>query len=244
MHALELPGTQTTAAVVVTNDRWNAAMARVAVLPVRSALLPGEDRYAIAYGKGFITAARVLSVFAPPDPLSPLGVAVDGLEDDALAALEERLCEFLQFPDLLGDQPAIRRPTGDGSGYPLWGDIYRGPVLGGERKRFVVVSPNSWNRVSGMASGVRTTTQLKIDDVWFPPILDRSTRAACGDATTFPTNAWRLAKRDRPTPFTTTIRDMVAIARGLVDVYDLGAALGRMAVPQSVPRNSSRNRPP
>ena len=228
VHALEIPGTKTTAAVVVTNDRWNAAMARVAVLPVRLELLPGEDRYAIAYRSGFITAARVLSVFAPPDPLSPLGPMIDALEEDALAAIEVRLCEFLELPALLGGRPSIRRPTGDTSAYPLWGEIYRGPLLAGERKRFVVVSPSEWNRTSGMASGVRTTTQLKIDDIWFPRLADGPTRAACGDATTFATDEWRLAKRDRPSPFTTTVRDMVAIARGLADVYDLDAALGRM----------------
>lgn len=204
-------------------------MARVAVLPVRSTLLAGEDRYAIPYGKGFITASRVLSVFAPPETLSPLGVVVDGLDEDALAAIEERLCEFLDLPNLLGHQPSIRRPTGDTSAYPLWGEIYRGPVLGGERKRFVVASPNSWNRTSGMATGIRTTTQLKIDDIWFPRIADGSTRAACGDTTTFAMDDWLLAKRDRPRPFTTTVRDMVAIARGLADVYDLDTALSRMA---------------
>jgi len=225
-----MPGTKTTAAVILTNDRWNAAMARVAVLPVRSEILPGEERYAIAYGKGFVTAARVLSVFAPPDPLSPLGPVVDGLEEDALAAIEDRLCEFLELPNLLGDPPSVQRPAGETSAYPLWGEIYRGPVLGNERKRFVVVSPNEWNRISGMASGVRTTTQLKIDDIWFPRIVDGSTRAACGDGTTFTTGEWRLARRDRPTPFTTTIRDMVAIARGLADVYDLGSALTRLGI--------------
>jgi mRNA-degrading endonuclease toxin of MazEF toxin-antitoxin module len=223
-----MPGTETTAALVITNDRWNAAMARVAVLPVRSEILPAEERYAVAYGKGFVTAARVLSVFAPPHPLSPLGPVIAGLETDALAAIEDRLCEFLELPGLQASPPSFRRPAGDTSAYPLWGEIYRGPVLGNERKRFVVVSPSDWNRTAGMATGVRTTTQLKIDDIWFPPILDATTRAACGDTTTFAINEWRLARRDRPAPFTTTSRDMVAIGRGLADTYELGDALERV----------------
>ncbi len=229
LHNLDVPGAAARGAVVISNDRWNAAMSQVAVLPLVASVPPAERTYALAYRNGVVTAARPLAVLAPPDPASALGPPIASLSNAELGELEESLCRFLQLPTLLGGIPALPRPVGDASTYPVWGDIYRGPVLAGERKRFVVVSPNEWNRSSGLAVGVRTTTRLKIDDLWFPVILDGATRACCGDATTLPHSQWRLGRRDRPTPFTTTTRDMVAIARGLVDVYDLDAALKRLA---------------
>lgn len=228
LHGLDVPGTAALGAVVISNDRWNAAMSQVAVLPLLSSVPHAERSYTLKYRNGVVTAARPLAVIAPPDPASRLGPPIASLSKAELGALEELLCRFLQLPTLLGGVPAPARPVGNASEYPVWGDIYRGPVLAGERKRFVVVSPNEWNRSSGLAVGVRTTTRLKIDDLWFPVILDGATRACCGDATTLPHGQWRLGRRDRPTPFTTATRDMVAIARGLVDVYDLDTALGRL----------------
>lgn len=225
LHALDLPGTETLGAVVISNDRWNAAMSQVTVVPLRSTVRPEERDYAVPFRDGAISAARPLAVLAPPDPASVLGPPIASLGSAELEQLDALLCRFLQLPTLLSGVPAPARPIGDASSYPVWGDVYRGPVLAGERKRFVVVSPNEWNRASGLGVGVRTTTQLKIDDIWFPTILDGRTRACCGDASTFPHGEWRLARRERPVPFTTTTRDMVAIARGLADVYDLSAAL-------------------
>ena len=228
LHALHVPGVAAIGAVVISNDRWNAAMSQVTVVPVLASVPAAESQYAVEHRSGVVTAARPLTILAPPDPGSALGPPIASLSKAELDALEERLCRFLQLPTLLGGVPAPSRPIGDASAYPVWGDVYRGPVLAGERKRFVVVSPSEWNRSSGLAIGVRTTTQLKIDDLWFPMILDGSARACCGDATTFLHSQWRLGRRDRPTPFTTKTRDMVAIARGLADVYDLDAALARL----------------
>ena len=229
LHGFDVPGTAALGAVVITNDRWNAAMSQVTVLPFVAAARPEDHGYVLGYRSGVISAARPLAVIAPPDPRSALGPPIASLSAGELDPLEELLCRFLQLPTLLAGVPAPSRPVGDASTYPVWGDVYRGPVLGGERKRFVVVSPNEWNRTSGLAAGVRTTTQLKIDDTWFPPILDGKSRACCGDATTLPHTQWRLARRDRPTPFTTSTKDMIAIARGLADLFDLAAAVGRVA---------------
>lgn len=215
-------------AVIISNDRWNAAMSQVAVLPLLGSVPAGERDYALDYRNGVVTAARPLAVLAPPHPESLLGPPVASLDPKELDALEELLCRFLQLPSLLSGVPRTSRPIGDASAYPIWGDVYRGPVLAGEAKRFVVVSPNEWNRSSGLAVGVRTTTRLKIDDLWFPTVLAGAARACCGDATTLAHSQLRLGRRDRPTPFTTSTRDMVAIGRGLADVYDLDAALSRL----------------
>ncbi len=204
-------------------------MSQVAVLPLVASVPPGERDYAFGYRNGMLTAARPLAVLAPPHPESPLGPPIASLTTAELGTLEELLCHFLQLPTLLGGVPTPSRPIGDASAYPVWGDLYRGPVLGGERKRFIVISPNEWNRTSGLAVGVRTTTRLKIDDLWFPQILNGEARACCGDATTYGHSQWRLDRRERPIPFTTTTRDMVAVGRGLADVYDLDAALERLA---------------
>lgn len=224
VHHLHVPGGMTSRAVVISNDRWNAAMSQIAVLPVVQSLHPGERAYAVPYDAHFVTAARPLAILAPPHPDSAIGPAIAGLSAAELDAVADRLAEFLQLPALLRGVGAVARPTGDTAAYPLWGEVYRGPVLGGERKRFVVVSPSEWNRESGLAVGVRTTNQLKIDDLWFPAILGGTSRACCDDASTFPLPEWRLHQRDRPMPFTATAADMAAIARGLADVYELDDA--------------------
>lgn len=227
LHSLTTPGGRTLGAVVISNDRWNAAMSQVTVLPMLRSVDAEEQAYALPYRDAAISTARPLSVLAPGESGSPLGPPILSIGTSELASLEERLCQFLQLPALLAGVPAPSRPVGELGAYPVWGDIYRGSVLAGERKRFVVVSPNEWNRSSGLAVGVRTTSQLKIDDIWFPTILGGIARACCGDATTLGLPEWRLARRDRPTPFTTSTKDMVAIARGLADLYELEAALER-----------------
>lgn len=229
-HALLAKGTSISALVVMTNDRWNATMSQVGVCLVRRRLHDVEGQYAVELPEGHASAARLVSLLVPPHPDSVIGPAVRALSAHELAALEDRLCAFLQLPALVGSPaPRIPGPVGAASAYPVWSEIYRGPQAGAERKRFVIVSPNPWNAVSGVATAIRTTTSFKVDDAEFPEIQGGRARACCGDATTLGVDEFLLARRDRPTPFLTTMHDMIAIARGLVGTHELSAALRRLS---------------
>lgn len=223
--AQERPGTSGFA--VVTNDRWNQVMTRVGVLPIRTKVEPFDAPYSIDLADGgHVVASRLVAPHVLETPL--LGPVMGSIDPDTLAAVEDRLCAFLQIPELLQASPRIAQPRGDATSYAVWGSVYlAGAELDGERKRRIVISPNPWNAVSGMATLVRTTTSFERRGIEFPQIQAGRARACCGDATTFDLSAVRLLPRERRTPATATMRDMMAIARGLIVTHDLDAAVRR-----------------
>lgn len=227
LPAQERPGT--VAFVVMTNDRWNQTMSQVGVLPIRASVEPFDAPHSVKLADGtYLVASRLVAPRVAPDAEPVLGVTRGALAPDVLAAAEDRLCAFLQLPELLAPTPRVARPVGDATRYAVWGEIYRaGPRVEGERKRRIVVSPNPWNAVSGMATFVRTTSAFKADAIEFPRIQRGAARACCGDATTFSLGEVLTNPRDRPAPHTTTMGEMVQVARGLVATHDLGAAVRR-----------------
>lgn len=211
--------------VVITNDLWNTHLSQVGFVAVRRTVRDIEQQYAAPTTAGFASAARVVSLVTPPDSSSAVGPATGMLSAHELADLEERLCSFLQLPEILSGQRTLRGPGGT---YPLWSHIYYGPAIQGEAKRFVIVSPDPWNAVSGMATGVRTTSQVRYNDLEFPRIEGGAARACCGDTTTI--SAGRYDLRRRPHPSVLSADDMIAVARGLVSVYDLSAAARSLGI--------------
>ena len=220
----------TAAFVVITNDRWNQSMLQVGVLPVRTSVEPFDEPYTVALTGGRAVVASRLGATDEGAGSPLLGSVVTALSPSELAAVEDRLCEFLQILPLLAPAPRVSPPLGEAGKYPVWGQIYRaGPSVAGERKRRVVVSPNAWNAISGMATFVRTTTSFERHGPEFPQIQGGAARACCGDATTIEHERVRLAPRDRPVPHVVTMRDMVAIARGLMVTHELESAVARVA---------------
>jgi len=207
-------------------------MPSVGVIAIRRSVDPGEAPYATRLDAGsFAVAPRLVSVLAPEDADSPLGSLVSVISPAELDAVEDRLCSFLQLPGVLGPIPRQVRALYARDPYPVWGDIYLAdPLIGQERKRYVVVSPNAWNSVAPTATIVRTTTATKHDHVAFPPVQRGKAHACCGEATSVPRNALRLASRDRPIPSTLTLGDMVSIARGIATTHQLGDAVRRAGV--------------
>lgn len=230
--AQQLPGTE--AFLVVTNDRWNQTMSQIGVLPVRRIVPEHDAPYSAPLPDGSqILASRLVApdVSSGASPL--LGVARGAVTDDVLAAVEDRLVLFLQLDRLVAPAPRIPRPVGDATRYPIWGDIYlAGPPVDGERKRRIVVSPNAWNAVSGLATLVRTTTAFKYDDVAFPQIQGGAARACCGDATTMVHGQIRLSERERPEPRAATMAEMTRLAKGLIATHELDRAIARL-VPEA-----------
>jgi len=216
----------TSGLVVLTNDRWNQTMLRVGVVPVRTAVAPFDIPYSVALPGGtHVVASRLV---APHVEGGLLGLVEGALDATTLAAVEDRLCAFLQIPELLRPAPRPAPPLGDATRYAAWSEVHRaGPEVDGERKRRIVVSPNPWNAVSGMATFVRTTTSFAGHGDEFPQVQGGAGHACCGDATTFELRAVLLQRRDRPVPHSTTLHDMVAIARGLAVTHGLEEAVRR-----------------
>lgn len=220
---------RTKGALIITNDRWNASMNWVGIVPVRESIEPYEAPYSARLDGGlFAAAGRVVALVAPPHPASRLGSVGAILGPDELGRCEDALCRFLQIPLLLG--PAVRSPPVFGEpSYPLWGEIYYAePPINGELKRYIVVSPNLWNAASGIVTLVRTTSKAKYDSEMFPAIQGTAAHAVCGEATAVPQGMIKFGRRvKRPTPITTTRRDMVSIARGILVTHGLESAAKR-----------------
>jgi hypothetical protein len=215
---------------VLTNDRWNQSMLQIGAIAIRESVEPFDAPYAVPFaGGGALVASRIVSSDQSSD-LPLLGPVISALDSAALAAIEDRLCEFLQLPALFTPSPHVPGPLGDASRYPVWGQIYRaGLLINGERKRRLVVSPNAWNAVSELATLVRTTTSFARYGDEFPQIQRGAARACCGDAITFEHSSVRLARRDRPSPHTATMPDMIAVGRGLMAAYELADAVRRLS---------------
>lgn len=231
VYILNGAGPETVGVVAITHDTWNAHLSQVGCVPVRASVLESETPYALPVSSGgYASAARIVSLLAPGQAGSQIGPAVDVLPREELGALEERLCAFLQLPALLTGR-SILKGIASSKPYPLWSNVYYGPEAEGERKRYVIMSPNPWNALSGLAMGIRTTTAFKRNHVEFLLLASVRARACCGDATTLGARHFLLDPRSRPAPSLVSGADMVAIARGLISVYELDAALGRLGVP-------------
>lgn len=232
--AQALPATE--AFLVVTNDRWNQTMSQIGVLPIRRVVPQCDAPYSTPLPSGgHVLASRLVAPDVGPTAPPLLGAARGAVMPEVLAAVEEQLILFLQLDRLRAPAPRIPGPAGDATTYPVWGELYlAGPLINGERKRRVVVSPNAWNAASGLATLVRTTTSFKYDDEAFPKIQGGAARACCGDATTMSHEQIRLAERERPHPRVATMAEMTRIAKGFVATHGLGRALARL-LPGSTP---------
>ncbi len=224
---------ETLAAIVITNDRWNTLMSTVAVVPIRALVEDFERPSSVQLADGtFAVAGRLTSVVAPSEEQSMLGAVISVLPAGILEQLDDRLYDFLQIPLLL--TAGTRRPhvVGDPTAYPHWGDIYFSRALiNDERKRFIVVSPNTWNAASERVVIVRTTTKDKRAFEAFPKIQHGQAHAWCGETLSVKRSALLTATREpRPRPSTTTSADMAAVVRGIAVTHGLADAFARRGI--------------
>lgn len=229
IRAINTADATTRAVLVITSDRWNARTNSVGVLPIRSEVESFEGSFSVELQNGlFAVAARIEAVVAPPHPQSRLGQVLAVATAAQLEECEDALLHYLQIPLLLGSAtrfpPVLGQPT-----YPLWGEIYYAePPIDDERKRYVVVSPNTWNAASGLVSVVRTTSKTKWDSELFPPLQRGAAFACCGELTTILHGAIRYGTRaKRPDPMTTTRLDMNSIAHGFLAAHGSEGAVLR-----------------
>jgi mRNA-degrading endonuclease toxin of MazEF toxin-antitoxin module len=205
--------------LVLTNDVWNRRMGAVGVVPVRLPVtLDSLWEPAFSHEPGL--QARV--GFLTSQPKTRLLDARFVLAPDQLARVGDALADVLALADLSAMPPSPPGSVPGVADYPRWGEIYyAGPPIGGQVKRYVVASRDQWNATNASAVVVRTTSQPKTWGTAFPRIEDGAARACCGDATALPRNRFDLI--GRPSPSWLDLDDMVRVARGLLDVFDLDA---------------------
>ena len=204
--------------LVLTNDTWNRRMGTVGVVPLRAPRDPDS-----AWTPWLGTTPLQASVgFLASFPTSLLGEIRLVLDPEDIAKVTQSLANLLHLESLCDDPPIAPRSVVGAEPLPRWGEIYdAGPPVGESKqtKRYVVVSDERWNTMGRGAIAVRTTTQPKAWGTAFPVIEEGLARACCGDATVLPNAQFDL--RSRPRPSSLSLDDMVAIAHGLCDVFDL-----------------------
>lgn len=229
MRALASGDPLTRGGLIVTSNRWNAWANWVGFLPVRSRIETYERPYSAELDNGrFAVAARLSAGPLPPHPEAGIGEVIGVASASELERCEDALLQFFQLPLLLQAStrlpPILGAPT-----YPLWGEIYYAePPIDDRFKRYVVVSPHTWNNASGLVTVVRTTSREKYESDLFPEIQSGNARACCGEASTVPHRTVKFGPRaGRPNPMIASRADMVSIARGLIATHDLAASARR-----------------
>lgn len=204
--------------LVLTNDIWNARMSSIGGVLV--ALTGAVDPLSVRLGStgGLALPSLVMSL---PRPM--LGDAFYRSTPAELHAVEAALKAVLALDDLTQTPP---RPPGGPAGPilgPAWGQIYYGPPIAGQKKRYVVVSHDVHNATTGRVLAVRTTSRTKRDSVSFPLIQSRRAQACCGELSLLTTDLleWQ-PHHGRPGPSALDLDDMVAVARGVAQTHGLG----------------------
>lgn len=216
----------------MTNDDWNAELSQVGLIPILANPSTLEQAYATLLPEGAAVAAKLVVSKPPLQKPSLVGSFKRDITATELVLVEDDLRDFLQLTTLLQTTPKVPSKVAHAELYPQWGEIYYGPKIDEEIKRFIVVSPDSWNALSNTVVAMRTTTKKKARVHEFPFIQNGRVQACCGDASSLRRAALKVTARlaDRPDPAMLVLADKVAIARGLVEVYDLHDALARAGV--------------
>lgn len=105
-------------------------------------------------------------------------------DDPEMRAVTSELADLLLIPELTS-ATRYTPPEGPPGVYPRWATTYYAePALGGENKRWLVVSHNHFNAGSGDALCVRTTSNTTYTGPEVP-LIERGTAAAvCADIQT------------------------------------------------------------
>ncbi|MEJ7797972.1 MAG: hypothetical protein WKF42_05690 [Solirubrobacteraceae bacterium] len=175
--------------LVVSAQRVNRLGEEVTAVPVRRVLDTPVD---IEIGSGFVAVGRLVRVH-----ILELEEPVLELDDTEQDAVDAALAELLLVKQLCAPEP--RRPgTPDvDHAYPRWGRIYYAEAaLGGQIKRWLVVSHNYFNASTGYAVCVRTTSQVHLQGPSLPFIQRGFALAVAPDVQTKPHARFDLLSAD------------------------------------------------
>ncbi len=206
--------------LVLTNDEWNEAP----TLDLAGALTYPEA------GPGRTEIPRT-GVWAGPllaIPKADLADALVELGAAQLGPVEAALVESLALRELLSTPPRAPQGLPGVIDYPRWSQIYYAADPVGdppERKRYVAVSHDAYDRALGGAIFVRTTTSARRGGRGIPALRDGA-KAVCVLATFISSQSVRMRRSDqRPDPAQLFLVDMAMVAAGLVDAFELADAL-------------------
>lgn len=201
--------------LVLTNDEWNEA----STSEVSGALVypdPGAARTPIP---GLTLHAGPLLRVLKDDLTDPL---VE-FSPDQVAPVEDAISEILGLDALLSDPPRVPASQPGVIDYPRWSNIYyAGQPVGTppERKRYLAVSQDQYNRVLDGAVCVRTTTSERRGGSTIPTLRDGVTKAVCVLPTFYSTHGVGI-HGPRPVPAHLFLADMVTVAAGLREALAL-----------------------
>lgn len=201
--------------LVLSNDEWNDAPTE----ELSGALVfaeAGAGRTAIP---GLALYAGQLLRVPKADLTDPL---VE-LSPDQLVPVEDGVSEILGLDDLLSDPPRAPVAQPGEIDYPRWSNVYRaGDRVGtpAERKRYLVVSHDQYNRALGGAICVRTTSSARRGGPTIPTLRDGVTKVVCALPTFW--SSRRVGIREaRPAPAQFFMPDMRTVAAGLREALAL-----------------------
>lgn len=208
------------ALLVVTNNVWNSRMSSVGGVLVTSGNSSDTVPVRLASLGGWANPTRLLAV--PLDRLEPTPRYKANAAE--LHAIEVTLRTVMAMRDLLQVPPKPPDLPVGAVAYPLGGDIYYGPAIQGQSKRYVVVSVNVHNAKVRRVLAVRLTSQLKRSRVGiaFPPISKGSGHACCGDLSYLDSAMLQFAPGvERPNPSSLSMNDLVEVIRGIKETHAL-----------------------
>jgi hypothetical protein len=169
---------------------------------------------------GWANPTRVLSL----KPRDLATAAVYRATDAELKAVAVTLRAVLAINALTSPVPQMPDMPSGTVAYPAWAEIYYGPPVHGQPKRYVVVSMNRHNAATGRVLVVRLTSKAKRDQagIPFPVISGGSGQACCGDLTHLPAGGLRHTPADgRPRPSRLSTDDMVEVIRGIRQTHGI-----------------------
>lgn len=159
-------------------------------------------------------------------PLPALGTDSGPVASEHLEPLENRLAEILLLPELVPPTGVAPSRQDAPSTFPLWGrTYYSGPEIGGEVKRWIVVSHDVHNEGTGRSICVRTTSNLSRQAAGMSPLVESGNAVAvCADVVSKGHERCDLESASR-LPQSTGL-EVRKIARCLVNALALQRAAG------------------
>lgn len=215
IYGVEGQGASTVGLLVLSGEASFHFGKEVTGLPVKRV----DSEFALEVGAGFVTTGNLIRVPAPRlvDPVARL-------EETELDLVSQEVADNLLIPELCASPPRFSE-TNSTDGVLRWGrTYYAAPPLGGETKRWLVVSHNYFNRATKGAICVRTTSNTELSGPDIASIQRGFARAVCADLITTPPDRFDLesgANIEQVKP-----AEMVAVARALTNFLGLLAQAG------------------
>ncbi len=198
--------------LVVSNNTSNRVRREVTGVPVLMDSL--DDRPTVAMELRYAATGELRRL-----PTAQLVREVVVPSSETLEPVWEAIADLLLLPELSSETPRWP-PAGPAGDYPKWGRIYHAePPLGGQTKRWLVVSHDLHNQATGRVVCVRTTSNTSLETFESPCIQRGFALAVAPDVQVKGADAFDLESGDS---LEQADRDeMVVVARALTNFLAL-----------------------